>query len=50
MTIVKRCAVLIKFLTVPDTNKLIVNIKFIKISVTVSINLKKPNYNDPFVI
>jgi len=32
---------------VPDTNNLIVNIKFIKMKVTVTINLKRPNYNDP---
>ena len=32
---------LIKFFTVSDTNNLIVNIKFIKIKVTVRINLKR---------
>jgi len=32
---------------VPDTNSLIVNIKFMKIKVIVRINLKRPNYNYP---
>ena len=36
-----------QFLTVPGTNNLIVNISFIKINVTVRINLKKPNHNYP---
>jgi len=36
-----------QFLTVPGTNSLIVNIKFMKIKVTVRINLKMPKYNYP---
>jgi len=47
VTIIKRCTLLIQFPTVPDTNKLIANIKFIKIKVTVRINLKRPNHNYP---
>ena len=47
MTIIKRCILLIQFLTVPDTSNLIMNIKFIKIKVTVRINLKRPNHNYP---
>jgi len=47
VTIIKRCILLIKFLTVPDTNNFIVNIKFIKIKVTMRINLKRPNLNYP---
>jgi len=47
VTIIKTCTSLIKFLTVPDTNSLIVNIKFMKIKVTVGINLKRPNYIFP---
>ena len=42
---IKKCILLIQFLTVADTNNLIVNIKFIKMKVTVRINLKKPNHN-----
>ena len=38
---------MIKFLTVPDTNNLIVNINFTIIKVTVRINLKRPNLNYP---
>jgi len=40
VTIIKRCILLIQFLTVPDTKNLIMNIQFIKIKVTVRINLK----------
>jgi len=47
VTIIKRCILLIQFLTVLDTNNLIVIIKFMKIEVTVRINLKKPYYNYP---
>jgi hypothetical protein len=47
LTIIKRCILLMQFLTVPDTNNLIVNIKFMKIKVTVRINLKRPNLNYP---
>ena len=32
-----------KFLTVPDTNNLVVNIELTEIKVTVRINLKCPN-------
>ena len=42
MTVIKRCILLIQFVTMPDTNSLIVNIKFMKIKVTVRINLKRP--------
>jgi len=45
-----RCILLIKFLTVPDTNNLIVNINFTKIKVTVRINLKKPNLTYSFYL
>ena len=45
--IIKKCIFLIQFLTVPDTNNLIVNIKFIKIKVKVRINLKRSNLNYP---
>jgi hypothetical protein len=41
---------LIKLLTVPDTNNLIVNINFTKIKVTVRINLKKPNLTYSFYL
>jgi hypothetical protein len=47
VTIIKRCILLMQFLTVPDTYNLIVNIKFIKIKVTARINLKRPNLNYP---
>jgi len=36
----KRCIVLMKFLTVPDTNNLVVNTELTKIKVIVRINLK----------
>jgi len=42
-TITKRCTLLMKFLTVPDTNNLIVNIELTKIKVTMTINLKWHN-------
>jgi hypothetical protein len=42
-TIKKRCIFLMKFLTVPDTNNLIVNIELTGIKVTVRKNLKCPN-------
>ena len=44
---IKRCILLIQFLTVPDTNKLIVNIKVYKLKLTVRIKLKRPNHNYP---
>jgi len=36
-----------KFLTVPDTNHLVVNIEFTEFKVTVRINLKWPNLDYP---
>jgi hypothetical protein len=47
-TTTKRCILLMKFLTVPDTNNLIVNIKLTEIKVTVVIKLKWPNLDYPF--
>ena len=44
-TITKRCVLSVKFLTVPDTNNLIVNIELTKITVTIRINLKWHNLN-----
>jgi hypothetical protein len=43
----KEVSLLIKYLTVPDKNNLIVNINFTKIKVTVRIDLKRPNLNYP---
>jgi hypothetical protein len=40
VTITKRCILLIKFLAVPDTNNLIVNIELTKMKVTVVINVE----------
>ena len=39
-TIIKTCILLIKFVTVTDTNNLIVNIKVTKIKTIVKMNLK----------
>jgi hypothetical protein len=44
------CIFLMKFLTVPDTNNSIVNIELTKIKVTVRINLKWPNLDNPFYL
>jgi len=45
--ITKKCILLTEFLTVPDTNNLIVNIELTKIKVTVVTNLKWPNLDYP---
>ena len=47
MTVIKRSILLVQFVTVPDTNSLIVNIKCMDIKVTVRINLKRPNHKYP---
>ena len=45
--LINRCILLLKFLEVPDENKLIVNIELTKIKVTVVINLKWHNLGYP---
>jgi len=48
-TIKKRCIFLMKFLTVPDTNNLIVNIELTEVKVTVRKNLKCTNHDYFFI-